>query len=107
MAATNANESLPHTPYTSDVSRALVHSWRAGRWFSWVFGVDSMSYDGPSGMTTFNFSLTRGGNQGSRGGDAGQEFFIENVSFDAHPAHPKNHDPPKQTLTQTLPPFTP
>jgi hypothetical protein len=61
------------------VSRANVHSWRAGRWFSWVFKVDSASYDAAKGSTTFNFSLTKGGNQGSRGGDSGQEFFIENV----------------------------
>ena len=27
----------------------------------------------------FAFSLSVGGHQGSRGGDAGQEFFIENV----------------------------
>lgn len=79
MSVSNANESLPHTPYTSDVSRALVHSWRAGRWFSWVFGVDSVAFDSSTGKSTFNFSLTRGGNQGSRGGDAGQEFFVENV----------------------------
>jgi hypothetical protein len=44
MTVSSANESLPHTPYKSDVSRALVHSWRAGRWFSWVFGVDSVAY---------------------------------------------------------------
>jgi hypothetical protein len=27
--------------------------------------------------------------------------------FRRPPRAPKNHDPPKQTLTQTLPPFTP
>ena len=73
----NAPESLPHSPYSGDVSRAAVHSWRAGRWFSWVFAVNSSSVVGNT--TTLNFSLERGGNQGSRGGDAGQEFFIEGV----------------------------
>lgn len=79
MQATNHSSSLPHTPYAGPVDRAVVHSWRAGRWFSWAFAVDSQSFDAATGATLFNFSLTKGGNQGSRGGDAGQEFFIENV----------------------------
>ncbi len=98
MTVSSANESLPHTPYTSDVSRALVHSWRAGRWFSWVFGVDSVAYDGASGQSTFNFSLTRGGNQGSRGGDAGQEFFIENVKEELDAPGEFFFDPSTSTL---------
>jgi hypothetical protein len=69
---------LPHSPYSGDVTRAQVHSWRAGRWFSWVFAVNGSSVDG-SNTTTLSFSLEKGGNQGSRGGDAGQEFFIENL----------------------------
>jgi len=77
MAVTNTPGSLPHTPYKGDVSRAAVHSWRAGRWFSWVFGVSNATYDASSGTTTMDFGS--GGNQGSRGGDSGQEFFIENV----------------------------
>ena len=42
MVVTNSNESLPHTPYGSGAvwasagSGALVHTWRSGRWFSWV-----------------------------------------------------------------------
>ena len=53
-----------------------MHSWRAGRWFSWVFVVEGSSYDPSHNSTTFDFSLEVGGNQGSRGGNAGQEFFI-------------------------------
>jgi hypothetical protein len=80
MKVSNAATSLPHTPYSAGAgATALIHSWRAGRWFSWVFQSSSASYDAGSGSTVFNFSLTVGGNQGSRGGDAGQEFFIENV----------------------------
>ena len=40
--------------------------------FSWVFEVSSSAYDAAAHQTTFNFSQTRGGNQGSRGGNAGQ-----------------------------------
>jgi hypothetical protein len=79
VTASTSNTSLPHTPYANDVTRALVHSWRAGRWFSWIFAVNGSSYDSATGKTVFTFSLEQGGNQGSRGGNAGQEFFIENV----------------------------
>jgi hypothetical protein len=79
MTITNAPSSLPHTPYTSDLSRAVVHSWRAGRWFSWAFLVDNATFTPSTNTTVFNFDLYVGGNQGSRGGNAGQEFFIENV----------------------------
>ena len=44
----------------------------ACRWYSWVFEVTTSAYDAASQSTTFNFSQTRGGNQGSRGGNAGQ-----------------------------------
>jgi hypothetical protein len=80
MVVSNTSGSLPHTPYEGDVSRAIVHSWRAGRWFSWAFGVGGSSVAAAAGgvaATTFTFA--RGGNQGSRGGNAGQEFFIEGV----------------------------
>ena len=38
-----------------------------------------MSPSSPTHDSRFDFSLSVGGNQGSRGGDAGQEMFIENV----------------------------
>lgn len=80
MVVSNTTTSLPHTPYSSDVSRAIVHSWRAGRWFSWAFGVGSSAVESEnSGVVSTTFKFARGGNQGSRGGDAGQEFFIEGV----------------------------
>lgn len=82
MSVSNANESLPHIASytgTKGAAGAIVHSWRAGRWFSWAFEVDSSTYDKATGTGTFDFSLKRGGNQGSRGGDAGQEFMIENL----------------------------
>ena len=83
MSVSNANESLPHLPAWrgpfAGGKGAIVHSWRAGRWYSWAFEVESMRYDDGTGKAEFDFSLERGGNQGSRGGDAGQEFMIENV----------------------------
>jgi len=75
----NSPSSLPHTPYQHDVSRMHVHSWRQSRWFSWVFQVQNVTSDLSTGESNFSFSLTKGGNQGSRGGDAGQEFFVENL----------------------------
>lgn len=81
MVVDSSPSSLPHSPYTTSVSRANVHTWRQSRWFSWVFAVDSVEVIKGADTTSsnFSFSLLRGGNQGSRGGDAGQEFFIENV----------------------------
>lgn len=95
MTVSNANESLPHLPTwkhsfaNQGAEGSIVHSWRAGRWFSWAFEVSAFNYDDATGKATFDFSLDKGGNQGSRGGDAGQEFMIENllagVSFPFHP----------------------
>lgn len=78
MTVGNSSAGLPHTPY-SNPDGAVIHTWRDGRWFSWAFVVNGSSFNTSSGMSTFNFSLAEGGNQGSRGGDAGQEFLIENV----------------------------
>jgi hypothetical protein len=82
MTISNASTSLPHSSTYGPLAgvTALIHSWRAGRWFSWVFKSESATYDQSSGQTVFDFSVTVGGNQGSRGGDSGQEFFIENVA---------------------------
>ena len=80
MRVSSKPGSLPHAPYAAGgADGAVVHSWRAGRWFSWAFEVEGYGYDAAAEASEFNFSLARGGNQGSRGGDAGQEFFIENV----------------------------
>ena len=63
---------LPNQPYKNPVG-AIVQVWRPGHWASWMFEVGS--YDESSG--TFKFS--KGGFQGARGNDNGDEFFIENV----------------------------
>jgi hypothetical protein len=41
--------------------------------------VEGASFDPYKNETSFDFSIDVGGNQGSRGGNSGQEFFIENV----------------------------
>lgn len=79
MGLAGGGEGGPHTPYVGDVSRAAVYTWRGERWFSWVFAVDSVAYDPVRHFSNFSFSLSRGGNQGSRAGDRGEEFVIDNV----------------------------
>jgi hypothetical protein len=98
MSVSSDNASLPHTPYASNVSRAVVHTWRAGRWFSWAFLVDGQSYNPSTRETTFNFSVAVGGNQGSRGGNAGQEFMIENVLEELDAPGEFYYDPASTTL---------
>ena len=63
---------LPHQPYQNAVG-AVVQAWRPGHWSSWMFEVGG--YESESG--TFTFS--KGGFQGARGKNAGEEFFIENI----------------------------
>lgn len=63
---------LPHQPYKNPVG-AIVQAWRPGHWASWMFEVGT--YDATSGT----FSFFKGGFQGARGNDKGDEFFIENV----------------------------
>jgi hypothetical protein len=93
MTVTAASSSLPHTPYAGNAAGAVVHSWRAGRWFSWAFEVEDSAYDAETNTTFFEFSLSRGGNQGSRGGNAGQEFMIENVLDELDAPGEWYHDP--------------
>ena len=63
---------LPNQPY-KNATGAIVQAWRPGHWASWMFEVGK--YD--AGTSTFTFS--KGGFQGARGNDNGDEFYIENV----------------------------
>ena len=63
---------LPNSPYKNPKG-AVVQTWRPGHWASWMFEVGS--YD--AGTGTFNFS--KGGFQGARGKDNGDEIVVENV----------------------------
>ena len=72
MQATAAT--LPNLPY-KNATGAVVQTWRPGHWASWMYTVADMSWDG----TTANFTFSAGAFQGSRGADAGEDTYIENV----------------------------
>ena len=63
---------LPNSPYKNPKG-AVVQTWRPAHWASWMFEVGS--YDSSSG--TFTFS--KGGFQGARGANGGDEIVVENV----------------------------
>ena len=60
-----------------DASGAVVQTWRPGHWASWMYTVGAATFDAASGVTDFQFDA--GGFQGSRGEDAGEDTYIENV----------------------------
>eukprot|EP01083_Nonionella_stella_P085976 238584_1 len=63
---------FPHAPY-ANTSSAVLHAWHGFHWSSWMFQIGDNIIDNE----TFVFS--KGGFQGSRGGDKGGEFYIEGV----------------------------
>ena len=63
---------LPNLPYKNG-SGAIVQAWRPGHWASWMFEVGG--YDAEKNQFTFS----KGGFQGARGNNNGDEFYIENV----------------------------
>ena len=67
---------LPNSPYANPVG-AVVQTWRPGHWASWMYEVSSATYDPATASTNFTFGS--GGFQGSRGEDAGEDSYIENV----------------------------
>ena len=64
------NSILPHSPYL-DPSQSIIQVWRPGHWTSWMFEIDS--------YTDNSFIFSKGGFQGARGNNNGDEFYIENV----------------------------
>ena len=66
---------LPNLPY-KNATGAVVQTWRPGHWASWMFEVASVDYNVNG---TANFSFSKGGFQGSRGNDEGEDSYIENV----------------------------
>lgn len=70
MVATK--KTLPNSPYKNPIG-AVVQTWRPGHWASWMFEVGS--YDAKTGIFTFD----KGGFQGARGNEKGDEIVVENV----------------------------
>ena len=64
---------LPNAPY-ADLSQVVVHTWRGGGWFSWMFGVGTQSSGAPGDRFMF---FNRGGHQGGEGTNEGDRWFIE------------------------------
>ena len=60
---------LPHAPYARPAG-SIVHAWRPGHWYTWMFEVDKVTEDG-------EWMFGAGGNQGGEGSDIGGEWFIE------------------------------
>ena len=63
---------LPNSPYKNPMG-GVLQVWRPGHWASWMFEIGG--YD--AGKSTFTFS--KGGFQGARGNNNGDNFYIENV----------------------------
>ena len=63
---------LPNQPY-KNATGAVLQVWRPGHWASWMFEVGDYASD------TGTFQFSKGGFQGARGNNNGDEFFIENV----------------------------
>ena len=64
---------LPHAPY-ADLAQVVVHTWRGGGWFSWMFGVGEQSSGAPGDRFMF---FDRGGHQGGEGTNEGDVWFVE------------------------------
>eukprot|EP01084_Bolivina_argentea_P237330 398876_1 len=64
---------VPNAPYNSDISDAIINSWRPSHWFNWMFS--TQSYNKQTGELIFG----RGGFQGGEGTPNGDIWFIENV----------------------------
>ena len=64
---------LPNTPYITPNGPIIIHTWRPGHWASWMFEVGSYN------ESTGTFMFSKGGFQGARGNNNGDEIVIENV----------------------------
>ncbi len=82
---------LPNQPY-KDPTGAVIQAWRPGHWASWMFEVGS--YD----SKTSSFTFSKGGFQGARGNDNGDEFYIENVMEELDSANEWFFDKTTKTL---------
>lgn len=82
---------LPNSPYKNPTG-AVIQAWRPGHWASWMFEVGS--YDANTG--TFTFS--KGGFQGARGNEMGDEIVVENVMEELDALNEWFYDEDSRTL---------
>lgn len=66
---------------------AIVHAWRPGHWYTWMFEVYNASHSvsgdgGDSGAGSYVFATDKGGNQGGEGSDSAGEWWIEGMRED-------------------------
>lgn len=67
----NYGASLPRAPY-ADLSQAVIRTWRAAHWYSWMFG-------GLAQLNSTSFTFSTGGHQGGEGHDEAAEWYVEGV----------------------------
>lgn len=84
-------DALPNAPYNKPEG-AIVHAWRPGHWYSWMFQVESCNLshsvdpgidDAHTGVgASYRFATDKGGNQGGEGSDTAGEWWIEGMEED-------------------------
>lgn len=84
---------LPHFPY-KNATGAVLHVWRPGHWYTWMFEVNATT----AAAKQINMTFGRGGNQGGEGSDTGDEWWIENVPEELDAANEYYYDPATRTL---------
>jgi hypothetical protein len=79
---------LPNAPY-ADLAQVVVHTWRGGGWFSWMFGVGRQSSGAPGDRFMF---FDRGGHQGGEGTNEGDVWFVEGAREELDDVNEFFHD---------------
>ena len=68
---------VPNAPY-SNITGAVVHSWRPSHWFTWMWECDDSSYV-KNASSDGKVLFSKGGFQGGEGETSGAEWYISNV----------------------------
>jgi len=63
---------FPNSPYANPVG-AVLQVWRPSHWASWMFEIGSFN------ASTSTYTFSKGGFQGARGNNDGEDMYIENV----------------------------
>ena len=72
----DSTTAVPNAPY-SNVSNAIVHSWRPSHWFTYMWECDNSDYNNQDSVAQVSFKS--GGFQGGEGTTSGAEWYIENI----------------------------